>query len=215
MSIEVVINECKSIEALLRQLGATGRGLHEKASSISELLNKPLLHKIRFMATVRNKLVHEADFSINEELTNHITRVSAHVKKDIQEIIEKAQYTPKTFITQRRKLTLASPVAQKIPLETPQANPSPDECSHAAISNTQEKSNNSEEILQTEEVKTEELFIMPQRNRRFRWWYHYSLAWGKVTLRRIRDSQEARETAASIATVVLALGIEWFIDEHL
>ena len=53
----------KALESLLEQgLGATGKGLHEKVSSVQARLPQPLVKKLRFIATVRNKIVHEADY---------------------------------------------------------------------------------------------------------------------------------------------------------
>ena len=60
--IEVVINASKRLEALLEQrLGATGRGLHEKVSSVEQRLDVQVARDLRFLATVRNQLVHEGD----------------------------------------------------------------------------------------------------------------------------------------------------------
>lgn len=57
---ELVIKRCKRLEALLEErLGAQGRGLHEKVSSIQSQLPQPLVRKLRFVATVRNRLIHE------------------------------------------------------------------------------------------------------------------------------------------------------------
>ncbi len=61
MSYELVINGSKKIEGLLGQMGASGRGLHEKVTSIENNLPNSLVKRIRFIATVRNKLLHDAD----------------------------------------------------------------------------------------------------------------------------------------------------------
>jgi hypothetical protein len=61
--IELAITRVKALESLLEQaLGATGKGLHEKVSSVQARLSPPLVKKLRFVATVRNKIVHEADY---------------------------------------------------------------------------------------------------------------------------------------------------------
>lgn len=60
---ELVIKRCKELEGLLTDgFGATGRGLHEKVSSVEGRLSQPLVKRLRFIATVRNKLVHDDDF---------------------------------------------------------------------------------------------------------------------------------------------------------
>jgi hypothetical protein len=61
--IELAISRVKVLESLLEHgLGATGKGLHEKVSSVQAKLPPPLVKKIRFVATVRNKIVHESDY---------------------------------------------------------------------------------------------------------------------------------------------------------
>ena len=58
---ELAITRAKALETLLEEaLGAAGRGLHEKVTSVEGRLPPPLVKKLRFVATVRNKIVHEA-----------------------------------------------------------------------------------------------------------------------------------------------------------
>jgi hypothetical protein len=64
-AIEIAVRFSKQIESLLeQQLHAEGRGLHEKVTSVESLLSQELVRKLRWIATVRNKVVHEADFDI-------------------------------------------------------------------------------------------------------------------------------------------------------
>lgn len=61
--IELAITRVKALESLLEQvLGATGKGLHEKVTSAQDKLPQPLVRKLRFVATVRNKIVHESNY---------------------------------------------------------------------------------------------------------------------------------------------------------
>ena len=61
--IELAISRTKALESLLEAaLGATGKGLHEKVSSVQAKLPPPLVKKLRFVATIRNKIVHESDY---------------------------------------------------------------------------------------------------------------------------------------------------------
>ena len=61
--IELVVTRTKALEALLEQgLGAAGKGLHEKVTSVQEKLPPALVKKLRFVATLRNKLVHDAGY---------------------------------------------------------------------------------------------------------------------------------------------------------
>ena len=59
--IEIAVTRCKRLETLLEEeFNAAGRGLHEKVSSVQDELPLPLVKRLRFIATVRNKVVHEA-----------------------------------------------------------------------------------------------------------------------------------------------------------
>ncbi|HJZ57602.1 MAG TPA: hypothetical protein VKE74_21715 [Gemmataceae bacterium] len=61
--IELVISRTKTLEALLEQgLGAVGKGLHEKVTSVQAKLPESLVKKLRFVATLRNKLVHDSSY---------------------------------------------------------------------------------------------------------------------------------------------------------
>jgi len=61
--IDLAVSSSKRLESLLEmKLGATGRGLHEKVSSVEGKLPRELVRKIRLVATVRNKIVHESDY---------------------------------------------------------------------------------------------------------------------------------------------------------
>jgi hypothetical protein len=60
--VELAVTRAKALEALLGQVGAAGKGLHEKVTSAEGRLPPPLVKKLRFVATVRNKIVHEASY---------------------------------------------------------------------------------------------------------------------------------------------------------
>lgn len=64
-SIEIAVRFSKQIESLLvDKLGARGKGLHEKLTSVEKHIPAQLQKKIRKIATVRNKAVHENNFDI-------------------------------------------------------------------------------------------------------------------------------------------------------
>jgi hypothetical protein len=64
--IETSIRYSKEIEGLLEtRFGAEGRGLHEKVSSVEHQLPSELIRKLRYIATIRNKVVHEAGYQID------------------------------------------------------------------------------------------------------------------------------------------------------
>jgi hypothetical protein len=58
--IDLAVTRSQRLEQLLeRDFGATGRGLHEKVSSVADAIPQDLVRKLRLVATVRNKVVHE------------------------------------------------------------------------------------------------------------------------------------------------------------
>jgi hypothetical protein len=61
---ELVIRSAKELEHTLETaFGASGKSIHEKLSSLpADTLPAPLIKQMRFLATIRNKLVHERGF---------------------------------------------------------------------------------------------------------------------------------------------------------
>jgi hypothetical protein len=63
VSVGPVLEKSQEIEYLLRtRFDATGKGLNEYLDSIPGVLPADLVKKIRFIATIRNKLVHERGY---------------------------------------------------------------------------------------------------------------------------------------------------------
>lgn len=65
-----ILDYTTQIESLLTKLGATGRGMHEKLDSIESKIELSMVKKIRWIATLRNKAVHEENF--NTDINNFI-----------------------------------------------------------------------------------------------------------------------------------------------
>ena len=60
---ELVIRTSKELEYFLEaEFQAHGKGLHEKITSIQNELPAELCKRMRFLATIRNKLIHERGF---------------------------------------------------------------------------------------------------------------------------------------------------------
>jgi hypothetical protein len=58
--IDIAVKGAKKIEAfLVTNFGAVGRGLHDKLSSVENRIPPKLQKQIRFVASVRNAVVHE------------------------------------------------------------------------------------------------------------------------------------------------------------
>jgi hypothetical protein len=60
-----VLERTKAIEGALQGLGATGKGMHEKLDSIESQLPAEIVRKIRLVATIRNKFVHEPNYVLD------------------------------------------------------------------------------------------------------------------------------------------------------
>jgi hypothetical protein len=76
--IELAIKRCKRLESLLtKHFAAEGRGLHEKISSVESELPFPLIKRLRFIATVRNRLVHEEDVDKLENRDDYLRACNA------------------------------------------------------------------------------------------------------------------------------------------
>mmetsp|Transcript_21000 Transcript_21000/g.49871 ORF Transcript_21000/g.49871 Transcript_21000/m.49871 type:complete len:121 (+) Transcript_21000:161-523(+) len=61
---ELAIRSSKELEHILdTELGSSGKGLHEKITSVESSLGNELIKNMRYLATIRNKLVHEHDFN--------------------------------------------------------------------------------------------------------------------------------------------------------
>jgi hypothetical protein len=70
---ELVIKTSKEIEYILEaEFKATGKGLHEKVSSVSSQLPPKLCKRLRFLATIRNRLIHERGFDAIPDRANFI-----------------------------------------------------------------------------------------------------------------------------------------------
>ena len=66
--IEFVINHSKEIEKILySEFNAEGKGIHEKLSTIETKLPVELCKDIRYIATIRNKIVHEEEYKKLED----------------------------------------------------------------------------------------------------------------------------------------------------
>ena len=58
--IDLVVKQSRKLESLLRaHYHAEGKGLHQLITSCEERLPREVIGRLRFIATMRNKIVHE------------------------------------------------------------------------------------------------------------------------------------------------------------
>jgi len=93
MSYEKVISKSKKIESMLVETGAEGKGLHEKASSIEYKLSANTLKKIRFIASIRNQLLHDDSFELTQELLEGFENASVEVIEELRSLNNRSQST--------------------------------------------------------------------------------------------------------------------------
>ena len=62
--IDRLLKATRPLEAALRRRGGQGRGLHGLVSSLESTLSADLVKQLRWLATLRNKAVHEDDFKV-------------------------------------------------------------------------------------------------------------------------------------------------------
>ncbi len=81
-SLDNLIRASSDIESILESKGATGKGLHEKVTSIEHLIPEGSVKSIRFMASIRNKLVHEGPDTIPQGTKQDYLNAYERVKRD-------------------------------------------------------------------------------------------------------------------------------------
>lgn len=85
---ELVIKSSKELEYFLEtEFHANGKGLHEKITSVQSELPAPLCKRMRFLATIRNKLIHERGFDAIPDRSAFIENFESS-KKELETIIK-------------------------------------------------------------------------------------------------------------------------------
>ncbi|OQS07949.1 hypothetical protein THRCLA_00063, partial [Thraustotheca clavata] len=88
---ELVIKCSKELEYILEnEFGATGRGLHEKISSANAPFSAELIKQMRYLATIRNKLIHERGFDAIPDRANFIMKFEKSAQ-ELESIVKSRQ----------------------------------------------------------------------------------------------------------------------------
>jgi hypothetical protein len=91
--IETAVSYSRELEAILeRKFAATGKGLHEKISSVEGTLPAAALPELRRIATLRNKVVHEADFRLPDlkDFTATYRSVRAQLGEPLEPVVDRS-----------------------------------------------------------------------------------------------------------------------------
>lgn len=86
ISLDNLIRSSSNIENLLEDKGAVGKGLHEKVSSIENELPESSVKSIRFIASIRNQLVHEGPDTVSFEKKRDYLEACQRVERDLNSI---------------------------------------------------------------------------------------------------------------------------------
>ncbi|MEA2018879.1 MAG: hypothetical protein U9N59_10565 [Campylobacterota bacterium] len=62
LELEAMMNYTTQIETILESMGAKARGLHGKVTKVQKKLSKDVVFRLRRIATIRNKKMHQAGF---------------------------------------------------------------------------------------------------------------------------------------------------------
>ena len=120
-----VFPKAKALEALLKQIGATGKGLHEKLTSVEHMVPAEQARLIRKVASMRNALAHEEDCTIDLLAFDYAADTAIAY---LESVIVKIEFDskPKTepkIVFLERKRSLGSEVVES--------------CSEATITNSE------------------------------------------------------------------------------
>ncbi len=83
---ELIIKRAKHIEELLTDIGGTGSSLHDLATSLEDKLTKVMVEELRFIATIRNKALHEPYFELSGSLKEKFNSISLKNINKLQNI---------------------------------------------------------------------------------------------------------------------------------
>ncbi len=79
--IDLVVSRSKRLELLLKQhFHAEGKGLHQLVTSVEERLPHDVIKKLRYIATIRNKVVHES-YKLKKDKKDFLLAVKACEKE--------------------------------------------------------------------------------------------------------------------------------------
>lgn len=63
--VDVVVHYSKRLEAILKEFGASGKGLHQQTNSLESKLPSTLTKELHYVATIRNKIIHEKSSNLD------------------------------------------------------------------------------------------------------------------------------------------------------
>lgn len=83
-SLDNLIRASSALESVLEDKGGIGRGLHEKVCGVEGKISSSSVSTIRFIASIRNQLVHEGPDTVTVETKRDYLNACERVLKDIK-----------------------------------------------------------------------------------------------------------------------------------
>jgi hypothetical protein len=83
-TVEGVIKVVTHVYFLEKYYGASGQGLHERINCVEEMLSRKTIQKLRYIATIRNKVVHEYDFHLSENERTKFINTCEETMRELQ-----------------------------------------------------------------------------------------------------------------------------------
>lgn len=88
--VDMVVSISQRLERILEDgLGAKGKGLHQKITSVESMLPTDLIRNLRWIATMRNKTLHENRDTIKNR--HDFQKTAAEAEIDLLNLVERHQ----------------------------------------------------------------------------------------------------------------------------
>ena len=86
MSFDIIIPKSKAIEAQLRRLGYIGKGIHGLITSAGDDLPNDVCRAARKVATIRNKVIHDARYTLTDDDLSAFLESAGFVSRELNHI---------------------------------------------------------------------------------------------------------------------------------
>lgn len=101
-----VVKRSKTIERLLEQnYGAVGKGLFEKAKSVEDRIDFDIFKKLKFIAAVRNKVVHEEGYVFDGRQDDYLNTCDVVIRRLSNPASPKQSYAAASRAPKARQAT--------------------------------------------------------------------------------------------------------------
>jgi len=101
--IELVVKMSKRLESILKhKFNASGGGLHETVTSVQSLLPEKTVKRLRYVATIRNKIIHEENYNRIDD-RNGFKKTVDITTKELDEIMLPSSKTSESMMSSEKE----------------------------------------------------------------------------------------------------------------